>query len=165
MRSHATIGHRDLRQEPRCFNTASGMRSHATKNPYRIEKREGCFNTASGMRSHATPEKVFASEAAAKFQYRKRYEGTCDSVPGRPQKQKAQKVVLENLLESERLREFFDSHYILIEYVMTSPRLIFQGLWRFEENRKTYPVFMPPGRFPFFAVYHRFSLLSNLLLT
>ena len=41
------------------------------------------------------------------FQYRKRYEVTCDSVSGRPQKQKAQKVVLENLLESERLREFF----------------------------------------------------------
>ena len=95
------------------------------------------------------------------FQYRKRYEVTCDSVSGRPQKQKARKVVLENLLESERLREFFDSHYILIEYVMTSPRLIFQGLWRFEENRKTYPVFAPPRGFPFFILYHGFFPLSN----
>ena len=37
-----------------------------------------------------------------KFQYRKRYEVTCDSVSGRPQKQKAQIMVLENLLETER---------------------------------------------------------------
>ena len=41
------------------------------------------------------------------FQYRKRYEVTCDSVSGRPQKQKAQKVVLENLLKSERMLALF----------------------------------------------------------
>ena len=37
------------------------------------------------------------------FQYRKRYEITCDSVSGRPQKQKAQNAVLENLLKAERV--------------------------------------------------------------
>ena len=41
------------------------------------------------------------------FQYRKRYEVTCDSVSGRPQKQKAQIMVLENLLESERTIALF----------------------------------------------------------
>ena len=38
---------------------------------------------------------------------RKRYEVTCDSVSGRPQKQKAQKVVLENFLESEHALALF----------------------------------------------------------
>ena len=41
------------------------------------------------------------------FQYRKRYEVTCDSVSGRPQKQKAQIMVLENLLESEHVLALF----------------------------------------------------------
>ena len=41
------------------------------------------------------------------FQYRKRYEVTCDSVSGRPQKQKAQIMVLENLLETERMIALF----------------------------------------------------------
>ena len=41
------------------------------------------------------------------FQYRKRYEVTCDSVSGRPQKQKAQIMVLENLLEIEHAIALF----------------------------------------------------------
>ena len=41
------------------------------------------------------------------FQYRKRYEVTCDSVSGRPQKQKAQIMVLENLLETEHVIALF----------------------------------------------------------
>ena len=41
------------------------------------------------------------------FQYRKRYEVTCDSVSGRPQKQKAQIMVLENLLKSEHAIALF----------------------------------------------------------
>ena len=47
------------------------------------------------------------SKVLAEFQYRKRYEVTCDSVSRRPQKQKAQKVVLENLLESEHVLALF----------------------------------------------------------
>ena len=42
-----------------------------------------------------------------RFQYRKRYEVTCDSVSGRPQKQKAQIMVLENLLETEHVIVLF----------------------------------------------------------
>ena len=49
--------------------------------------------TASGMRSHVT-------------------------VSGRPQKQKAQIKVLENLLETEHAIALFGCHYIPIEYVM-----------------------------------------------
>ena len=41
------------------------------------------------------------------FPYRKRYEVTCDSVSGRPQKQKAQIMVLENLLETEHAIAYF----------------------------------------------------------
>ena len=43
------------------------------------------------------------------FQYRKRYEVTCDSVSGRPQKQKAQIKVLENLLETEHALALFSA--------------------------------------------------------
>ena len=46
------------------------------------------------------------------------------TVSGRLQKQKAQKVVLENLLEIERMIAFFGCHYIPREYVMTAPSLI-----------------------------------------
>ena len=65
------------------------------------------FNTASGMRSHVTSPSGRSSSPAARFQYRKRYEVTCDSVSGRPQKQKAQIMVLENLLETERAIALF----------------------------------------------------------
>ena len=65
-----------------CFNTASGMRSHATT--YLISQHTiGCsFNTASGMRSHATRELDDLVEMGRReFQYRKRYEVTCDEDP------------------------------------------------------------------------------------
>ena len=55
---------------------------------------------------------------------RKRYEVTCDSVSGRPQKQKAQIKALENLLKTERMIALFGCHYIPREYVMTPPSLI-----------------------------------------
>ena len=65
------------------------------------------FNTASGMRSHVTTKVVLGVAVGIAFQYRKRYEVTCDSVSGRPQKQKAQIMVLENLLESEYVLALF----------------------------------------------------------
>ena len=65
------------------------------------------FNTASGMRSHVTMRASAPARGANAFQYRKRYEVTCDSVSGRPQKQKAQIMVLENLLETEHAIAFF----------------------------------------------------------
>ena len=66
------------------------------------------FHTASGIRSHVTEkmlEQLFCDVNL--FQYRKRYEVTCDSVSGRPQKQKAQIMVLENLLEVEHVIALF----------------------------------------------------------
>ena len=65
------------------------------------------FNTASGMRSHVTTTAGKEPPAPAQFQYRKRYEITCDSVSGRPQKQKAQNAVLENLLKAEHAIAYF----------------------------------------------------------
>ena len=38
------------------------------------------FNTASGMRSHVTEKKPIGSLAYCAFQYRKRYEITCDGL-------------------------------------------------------------------------------------
>ena len=37
------------------------------------------FNTASGMRSHVTKSDFFLEDEPQTFQYRKRYEITCDS--------------------------------------------------------------------------------------
>ena len=65
------------------FNTASGMRSHVTQTVYYEHGGNASFNTASGMRSHVTaelPEEVVLE--FLKFQYRKRYEITCDIAPG-----------------------------------------------------------------------------------
>ena len=79
MRSHATPPQATVTPVPSGFNTASGMRSHATKegHPSGFNLLTS-FNTASGMRSHATGfyagEKMFTNE----FQYRTRYEVTCD---------------------------------------------------------------------------------------
>ena len=60
------------------------------------------------MRSHVTGVAVgVAVGVGGSFQYRKRYEITCDSVSGRPQKQKAQNAVLENLLKAEHAIAYF----------------------------------------------------------
>ena len=65
------------------------------------------WQTASGMRSHVTEGFYVETDVPYVFQYRKRYEVTCDSVSGRPQKQKAQIMVLENLLETEHAIALF----------------------------------------------------------
>ena len=59
------------------------------------------------MRSRVTENIMSKWTDIREFQYRKRYEVTCDSVSGRPQKQKAQITVLENLLETERAIALF----------------------------------------------------------
>ena len=63
------------------FNTASGMRSHVTSRA-KASTDDVCsrFNTASGMRSHVTAVRDTLKEVYSKFQYRKRYEITCDLV-------------------------------------------------------------------------------------
>ena len=63
-----------------CFNTASGMRSHVTKRLRRLRGKSTSFNTASGMRSHVTSNVIFDKASVIGFQYRKRYEVTCDSI-------------------------------------------------------------------------------------
>ena len=86
------------------FNTASGMRSHVTNKVCSGKRFRIGFNTASGMRSHVTsrhayyanlspevsiPQAVWdhmwhedryrSCHRSCKFQYRKRYEITCDT--------------------------------------------------------------------------------------
>ena len=62
------------------FNTASGMRSHATMIDRQTELDKMSFNTASGMRSHATQAAAGDKLGLVEFQYRKRYEVTCDTI-------------------------------------------------------------------------------------
>ena len=62
----------------RSFHTASGMRSHVTSIDRLHRNQYRGFNTASGMRSHVTMMQVAKDIAVEKFQYRKRYEVTCD---------------------------------------------------------------------------------------
>ena len=86
MRSHVTRCLKALSFAAASFNTASGMRSHVTGNRAPYQKGWSGFNTASGMRSHVTLEReqwedchrVFQYQTTLKFQYRKRYEITCD---------------------------------------------------------------------------------------
>ena len=61
------------------------MRSHVTSAAQRLrmEAHSG-FNTASGMRSHVTSSTATHAASAARFQYRKRYEITCDYAPPSP---------------------------------------------------------------------------------
>ena len=84
------------------------MRSHVTStNAAKEENITTGFNTASGMRSHVTCPRKWMHTRIIMFQYRKRYEVTCDSVSGRPQKQKAQIMILENLLDTEHVIALF----------------------------------------------------------
>ena len=62
------------------FNTASGMRTHVTTKQKRPSPLWTSFNTASGMRTHVTRGYRAALQGKAGFQYRKRYEDTCDSL-------------------------------------------------------------------------------------
>ena len=63
------------------FNTASGMRSRVTRRLVRscTWTSQG-FNTASGMRSRVTLMMMMMGLVLILFQYRKRYEVTCDFV-------------------------------------------------------------------------------------
>ena len=79
MRSHVT--HTPDKREIQIltsFNTASGMRSHVTLLLSRTDVQRSRFNTASGMRSHVTYRARIVEQSSEAFQYRKRYEITCD---------------------------------------------------------------------------------------
>ena len=85
MRSHVTESRMLLESRHRIsFNTASGMRSHVTLR-FTIEDgaRWNSFNTASGMRSHVTTLRILQRISILLFQYRKRYEITCDGKEGK----------------------------------------------------------------------------------
>ena len=107
------------------FNTASGMRSHVTTTrKLRAAYASSRFNTASGMRSHVT---------------------LC--LGGR--RNRRLKSWFWKTSSKPNIRShFFGCHHIPRRYVMTPPSLMQQGLRRFEENRKTCPVFSPLRGFP-----------------
>ena len=67
-----------IKEEFSSFNTASGMRSHVTWISSTIRTNHNRFNTASGMRSHVTNGEGLVQLIISSFQYRKRYEVTCD---------------------------------------------------------------------------------------
>ena len=100
-------GDRQRKREPDgslfLYQTASGIRFMRQQIAGTTPTRLRSFHTASGMRAHVTSVKRQGDDGLPAFQYRKRYEVTCDSVSGRPQKQKAQNAVLENLLKAERV--------------------------------------------------------------
>ena len=73
-----TRGRVDRNSTKGCFNTASGMRSHVTSHPLHVPAGLIGFNTASGMRSHVTRKFNDKRSLGKAFQYRKRYEVTCD---------------------------------------------------------------------------------------
>ena len=115
--------------------------------------------------------------AVVAFQYRKRYEITCDlvwSVARKPPKfcfntasgMRSHVTLCLGGRRNRRLKtrfwktsskpnmrsHIFSCHYIPRDYVITPPRLVWQGLQRFEENRKTCPVFSPLRGFPLFIM-------------
>ena len=56
------------------------MRSHVTQQQEQLSALVPSFNTASGMRSHVTSLSLATRTASRLFQYRKRYEITCDQI-------------------------------------------------------------------------------------
>ena len=56
------------------------MRSHVTDSFVHFRGSFISFNTASGMRSHVTNRRFRAIKREMEFQYRKRYEITCDFI-------------------------------------------------------------------------------------
>ena len=86
-------GDRQRKREPDgslfLCQTASGIRFMRQQIAGTTPNRLRSFHTAGGM-SHVTQRERMAQKQLVAFQYRKRYEVTCDSVSGRPQKQKAQ---------------------------------------------------------------------------
>ena len=133
----------------RSFHTASGMRSHVTSIDRLHRNQYRGFNTASGMRSHVTMMQVAKDIAVEKFQYRKRYEVTCDVTTPRRENAKFSRFNTASGMRSHvtlclggrrnrRLKSwfwktssnpnmcshFFGCHHIPIEYVMAQPSLI-----------------------------------------
>ena len=92
MRSHVTNLLTISKMRCTRFNTASGMRSHVTDSIELYTNAQDGFNTASGMRSHVTMSRFATTRRGLSFQYRKRYEVTCDSQGGHAQRGASRRV-------------------------------------------------------------------------
>ena len=104
--------------------TASGIRFMRQQIAGTTPTRLRSFHTASGMRSHVT---------------------LC--LGGR-RNRRLKSWFWKTSSKPNMRSHFFGCYYIPSEYVMTPPSLVQQGLRRFEENRKTCPVFSPLRGFP-----------------
>ena len=96
------------------------------------------------------------------FQYRKRYEVTCDSVSGRPKKQKAQIMVLENLLETERVIALFRLSLHTSRVCNDPVKPYITRLAAIRGKSENLPRFFASERFSTFHTQHGFSHLSNI---
>ena len=125
------------------------------------------------MRSHVTFNLATPRDKGISFQYRKRYEVTCDMCLtslvckriarfntasgmrshvtlclGGRRNRRLKSWFWKTSSKPNIRSHFFGCHHIPRRYVMTPPSLMQQGLRRFEENRKTCPVFSPLRGFP-----------------
>ena len=113
------------------------------------------------MRSHVTMDFTI-SLMLKSFQYRKRYEVTCDSVSGRPQKQKAQIMVLENLLETEHAIALFRLPLHTPRVCNDPAKPYIARLAAIRGKSENLPRFFASGRFSTFHAVTCFSHLSNI---
>ena len=96
------------------------------------------------------------------FQYRKRYEVTCDSMSGRPQKQKAQIMVLENLLETKHAIALFRLSLHTPRICNDPAKPYAARLAAIRGKSENLPRFFASERFSTFHTQHGFSHLSNI---
>ena len=78
MRSHVTLNDRELRLAMLGFNTASGMRSHVTTPPSRNSTSSAMFQYRKRYEVTCDEGSTTTDTPTFEFQYRKRYEVTCD---------------------------------------------------------------------------------------
>ena len=81
MRSHVTLIRAEKKVIYRSFNTASGMRSHVTKSMLRLSASSGTFQYRKRYEITCDKKDQGEKKKQAVFQYRKRYEITCDETP------------------------------------------------------------------------------------
>ena len=163
MRSHVTSISDCLSDSSFSFNTASGMRSHVTRKCRLAVGARSSFNTASGMRSHVTcGRRVSTYNDSSRFNTASGMRSHVTLCLGGRRNRRLKSWFWKTSSKPNVCSHFFSCHYIPREYVMTPPSLIQQGLRRFEENRKTYPVFSPLGGFPIFTVPCFFIFVKHL---
>ena len=133
----------------RSFHTAGGIRSHVT-NVVMVVLAQAVvgFHTASGMRSHVTTISTGRAPTPIGFNTASGMRSHVTLCLGGRRNRRLKSWFWKTSSKPNMRSHFFGCHYIPRGYVMTLPSLMQQGLRRFEENRKTYPIFSPLRGFP-----------------